>query len=96
LPDFISAAVNGHDEVAVIGRLTQGREQQRAQKFPEQQDGGTVSILHNHQAGKFFSIFKQAVVSHCMTGLADQINNHVTARLADLDGLGSPVFQPPR
>jgi len=53
LPDFIGAAVNGHDEVAVMARLADGREQERAQKFPEQQVRGTVSILHNHQAREF-------------------------------------------
>jgi hypothetical protein len=51
LPDFISAAVNGHNEVAVIARLAHGREQERAQKFSEQQAGGAVSIFHDHQAG---------------------------------------------
>jgi hypothetical protein len=95
LADFISAAVNGHNEVAVIARLTHGREQERAQKLPGPQAGGTVSNFHNHQAGEFSQFYNPAAGSRCMAGPVDQINHHVTGRLADSGGLGSPVFQRP-
>jgi hypothetical protein len=58
LPDFIGAAVNGHDEVAVIAGLAHGREQECAQKFPEQRAGGTFSVFHNHKAGDFSQFIK--------------------------------------
>jgi hypothetical protein len=93
LPDFISTAVNGHDEVAVIARLAHGRKQKRAKKFPEQQSDGTVSILHNHQAGEFSRLKNHTVAgSHGMAGPADQINHHGTGRIADSAGLGNPLF----